>query len=214
MVLNKGLTMKYLSKPIVLMLIWIISFGVSGADSPPAQDAISIQKNILFAQLEHLDAIQEGANGATHKVYVFFDANCYYCQLTWRALQYYEKVGLQVRWVPVAYQQPSSIGRAAAIMQAQDRVSALRENETQYAAAQYNGGIRPATDVSDALKAQFLANTLLMNKFGAPGTPLLVWKDVQGNVQINVGVPRLSELPVITGLPLQAIKGREFDKFK
>ena len=53
-----------------------------------------------------------------------------------------------------------------------------------------------------------------MNKFGAPGTPLLVWKDVQGNVQINVGVPRLSELPVITGLPLQVIKGREFEEFK
>jgi len=43
---------------------------------------------------------------------------------------------------------------------------------------------------------------------------LLVWKDVQGNVQINVGVPRLSELPVITGLPLQVIKGREFEEFK
>ena len=99
-------------------------------------------------------------------------------------------------------------------MQAPDRVSALRENETHYAAAQYNGGIRPATEVTDLLKAQFLANTQLMNKFGAPGTPLLVWKDVQGNVQINVGVPRLSELPVITGLPLQVIKGREFEEFK
>jgi thiol:disulfide interchange protein DsbG len=53
----------------------------------------------------------------------------------------------------------------------------------------------------------------LMNKFGAPGTPALVWKD-RGDVRFKVGVPRLSELPQITGLPAQPNDDPELAKFR
>jgi len=80
-------------------------------------------------------------------LYVFWDANCYYCNLTWRALQPYEKAGLQVRWVPVAYQKENSAALAAAVMGAKDRAAALRENETRYRAKNYDGGIKAAVKV-------------------------------------------------------------------
>jgi len=42
-----------------------------------------------------------------------------------------------------------------------------------------------------------------MERFGAPGTPALVWKDSAGKVRVKIGMPRLSQLPAITGLPAQ-----------
>jgi thiol:disulfide interchange protein DsbG len=157
-----------------------------------------------FARLEQADAVVEGARAPKFTLYVLFDANCLYCHLTWKAVQPYEKVGLQVRWIPVAYQQLSSVGRAAAIMQAPDRVAAMRANETRYDAKRFDGGIEPAKSVPKKLAAQFAANTQLMKALGAPGTPVVAWKDAAGTVHVRVGMLRLSELPAITGLPAQA----------
>ncbi|HEX6795113.1 MAG TPA: thiol:disulfide interchange protein DsbG [Casimicrobiaceae bacterium] len=178
-----------------------------------AQPASSSNVDALFAQLGKADAVVQGAGSARHLVYVFFDANCFYCHLTWKALQPYVKAGLQVRWVPVAYQQPSSVGRAAAIMQAPDRVAALHTNETRYDASKFDGGITPLAQVPKALVAQLRKNTELMRAFGAPGTPLMVWK-AEGEVRFKVGVPRLSELPAITGLPEQRVDDPELAEFR
>ena len=131
-----------------------------------------------------------------------------------RALLPYEAVGLQVRWVPVAYQQASSVGRAAAIMESSDRVAALRRNETGYDRAHFDGAIAPLAKVTPARKQSLDANTKLMRAFGAPGTPALVWRDASGNVQFRAGVPRLSELPAMTGLPAQPNDDPELAQFR
>ena len=193
--------MKHYIRVVVAASI-LIAGGYAGA-ALAAGDAQQSKNAALFAQLEKADAVKEGARDAQRILYVFFDANCFYCHLTWKALQPYAAAGLQVRWVPVAYQQPSSVGRAAAIMQAPDRAAALRENEVGYNAAKFDGGIAPLAKVPEALVAQLQANTRLMRSFGAPGTPALAWKDAGGIVRFKVGVPRLSELPRITGLPAQ-----------
>jgi thiol:disulfide interchange protein DsbG len=157
-----------------------------------------------FARLANADAVVEGpAKDPKFVLYVLFDANCFYCHLTWKAVQPYQKIGLQVHWIPVAYQQPSSIGRAAAIMQAPDRVAAMRVNETRYDAKRFDGGIAPLQHVPSALAAQFEENTRLMHELGAPGTPVAAWRDRAGNAQVRIGMLRLSELPAITGLPAQ-----------
>jgi thiol:disulfide interchange protein DsbG len=157
-----------------------------------------------FARLERARAIVEGPKTDPKAVlYVLFDPNCFYCNLTWRAVQPYEKVGLQVRWVPVAYQQRSSVGRAAAIVRAPDPVEAFRRNEANYDRSRYEGGIEPMQSVPHGLAASFAANNSLMHAFRSPATPVLVWKDRSGAVQVKAGVPKLSELPAITGLPAQ-----------
>ena len=179
----------------LVIALTLVSTVARAADTSTTRDARQPEYQTLFAQLEKTDVVQEGAKEAKSVLYVFFDANCFYCHLTWKALQPYETVGLQVRWLPVAYQQPSSVGRAAAIMQASDRIAALRVNEIGYNAAQFDGGIQPMDKVAGTLVAQLQANTQLMRKFGAPGTPALVWKDRDGKVRVKVGVPRLSELP-------------------
>ena len=168
----------------------------------------------LFATLEKTDVVTEGATTPTRVLYVFFDANCWFCHLTWKALQPYERAGLQVRWVPVAYQKDSSAGRAAAVMQAHDRAAALRENELGYRAQTYDGGIAPAANVPAALGRQLEANTRLMERFGAQGTPALAWKDGAGKVRVRTGMPRLAQLPAITGLPAQKNDDPELAQFR
>ena len=181
---------------------------------PKPQYASKPEYRALFLELEKAEVVTEGAKDAKSVLYVFFDSNCFYCNLTWKALKPYEKAGLQVRWVPVAYQKPSSVGRAAAIMGAPDRVAALRENEVNYDRPHFDGGIKPVDKPQAQLTAQLQANTELMRKFGVPATPLLVWKDNNGNVQIKPGVPRLSQLPGITGLPEQEVVDPELAKFR
>src|SRR5260221_11847984 len=114
------------------------------ATSAQAKQPAPAELPALYAALEKSDAVVEGPASAKKVIYVFFDANCWYCHLTWKALAPYEKAGLQVRWVPVAYQKDSSTTKAAAIMQAKDRAAALRENELGYKADSYDGGIAPA----------------------------------------------------------------------
>ena len=195
-----------------LMLGFVLAASIPAAAAAKTSDAATEQA--LFAKVEKADAVVEGPAGAKRVLYVFFDANCLYCHLTWKALQPYEAAGLQVRWIPVAYQQPSSVGRAAAIMQAPDRVAALRLNETRYDASRYDGGIAPKGDVPKDLVATLEANTALMRAFGAPGTPLVVWKASGGAIRYRIGVPRLSELPAITGLPKQRIDDPELAEFR
>jgi thiol:disulfide interchange protein DsbG len=168
----------------------------------------------LYAALEKADAVVEGATQPKRVLYVFWDANCWYCHLTWKALQPYEKAGLQVRWVPVAYQKDNSAALAAAVMGARDRVAALRENETRYRAKSYDGGIKAAVKVPADLAIELEENLTLMGRFGMSGTPALVWKDAGGSVQTHLGLPPLSKLPAITGLPEQKIDDPELAKFR
>ena len=179
------------------------------ATVPPARAADRAQ---LFARVEAARAIVEGAREPKRVLYVFFDANCYYCHLTWKALQPYEAVGLQVRWVPVAYQKPSSAGMAAALLLARDPAVALKQNETGYRAESYDGAIKPAAvpaEIATALKE----NMALMRSLGAPGTPALAWKGERG-IEFRNAVPRLSELPRITGLPRQKVDDPELAEFR
>src|SRR3974390_2002512 len=134
----------------------------------------------LYAVLAKADAVVEGPKDAGRVLYVFWDANCYYCNLTWKALQHYERAGLQVRWVPVAYQKENSGALAAAVMGAKDRVAALRENETRYRPRSYDGGIKAAASVPADLAIELEENMTLMGRFGMSGTPALGWKDPDG----------------------------------
>jgi thiol:disulfide interchange protein DsbG len=195
------------------MLLRAIACAALLVASAHARQPAPAELPALYAALEKTDAVVEGLTSPKRVLYIFFDANCWYCHLTWKALQAYEKAGLQVRWVPVAYQKDSSTTKAAAIMQAKDRVAALRENETGYRAESYDGGIAPAK-ASKALEAQLEANFGLMDRFGVSGTPGLVWKDEKGRVRVRTGMPRLSQLPAITGLPAQKIDDPELKQLR
>lgn len=155
----------------------------------------------MWAVLEKAPVVVTGAKGTAVKavVYAFLDPNCVFCNLAWKAFKPYEKAGLQVRWVPVAFLGPTSLTKAAAILQAADSAAALEQHEVAYKA----GGIdAKGVAVKDETRAKLEGNSKLMKELGFNGTPAIVYKDSKsGKVVTKNGMPRLSEFPAMLNLP-------------
>lgn len=168
----------------------------------------------LFQSLEKSSYVVEGATtGAKSLLYVFVDANCPYCHYTWKALQPYEKAGLQVRWVLVDTLGPTSMPKAIEVLAAPDQTAAFRHMEERHgkswtASPMLSATLRP--DIADKIRR----NGQLMRAFQIAGTPGVIWKDADGKVRVQAGMPRLSEIPRITGLPQQPIDDPELAKFR
>lgn len=166
-----------------------------------------------FRQLEKTAYIAEGsARNPKSLIYAFVDANCPYCHYMWQAVQQYEAVGLQVRWIPVATLGPTSMPKAIEVLAATDKVAAFRRMEESHGKPWTPpAGVDEASQ--PAIAAAIRKNGELMNSFGIAGTPGVVWRDKQGKVRIKSGMPRLSELPAMTGLPEQRNSNPALEKF-
>lgn len=168
----------------------------------------------LFKGLEKSLYVSEGTTKDARSVlYVFVDANCPFCHLTWIALQPYEKAGLQVRWIPVATLGPTSMPKAIEMMAAQDRVAALRTMEMNQGKP-WSPSAQSNEASHGALAESIRKNGALMEAFGISGTPGIVWKDARGKVHVKAGMPRLEEIPGITGLPEQKQTDPALDRFR
>lgn len=143
----------------------------------------------------------------------FVDANCPYCHHASSALQPYEAAGLLVRWIPVAVLGPTSLPKAVDVLAAADRTAAFRAMEASHGKP-WTPSAQSAEASHPAVVAAIRQNGELMGAFGISGTPGLVWRDKQGKVQVKAGMPRLSELPAITGLPEQKIDDPSLAKFR
>lgn len=162
----------------------------------------------MWGELEKAPWVAEGAKDPKSVIYVFKDANCGFCHLAWKALQPYEKVGLQVRWVPVAFLAADSYDKAGALMTAKNPEEAI-------AALHEKWGAKVAVpQASKEIRAKLDANNKLMNSWGFRGTPATLYKDKSGTVKAVSGMFQLSELPTITGLPEQAQNDPALAKFR
>lgn len=170
--------------------------------------------NAAWQQLEKSAYVTEGATRAPKSViYVFVDANCPFCHLAWRAVQPYEAAGLQVRWIPVATLGPTSLPKAVEVLAASDKLAAFRRMEANHGKPWTpSAASDPATHA--AVAASIDNNGKAMAAFGIAGTPGIVWRDRQGKVQVKGGMPRLSELPAITGLPEQKVDDPALARFR
>jgi thiol:disulfide interchange protein DsbG len=159
----------------------------------------------LFQNLEKSSYMVEGTiKNPQSMLYVFVDANCPFCHYTWRALQPYEKAGLQVRWIPVAMLGPTSMPKAIGVLASADRAAAFRKMEENHGKA-WTASPRFSEAAKPEIAERIRNNGELMRAFGATGTPAIVWKDRQGKVNVKAGMPRLSEIPQITGMPEQEV---------
>lgn len=111
----------------------------------------------VFAQARSLRGFYSGPSGAP-RLLVFFDPDCPFCAHFW---QHFHRLHTPFRvfWVPVAYVRPSSLGRAAALLQATHPARALTFNESHFHFHQHLGGLMPAYTVPAALQAAIRRNT-------------------------------------------------------
>lgn len=168
----------------------------------------------LYQSLEKSSYVVEGTTkNPKSLIYVFVDANCPFCHFAWKALQPYEKAGLQVRWILVDTLGPTSMPKAIEVLAATDKTAAFRKMEENHgkpwtASPQFSATSKP--EIAEKIRH----NGEIMGTFGINGTPGIVWKDKQGKVNVKAGMPRLSEIPGITGLPEQKVDDPDLARFR
>ncbi len=110
-------------------------------------------------------------------VYIFIDANCPSCAQLYHNLRtLIEPLELQIRWVPVAVVGPTSLGKAAAMLQAKDSLVALRLNEENYHGDTYSGGLEEDIPTAKTEK-KIRANERLFNRLDIPVVPTMLFED-------------------------------------
>jgi thiol:disulfide interchange protein DsbG len=177
------------------------SAGESLSDTYSKQFLPAPDLTALWVRLQKANVVVTGTQSAPKStLYVIMDPNCIYCHMLWIALQPYEKVGLQVRWIPVGFLHQDSEAKAAALLKG--GAAALTQCQQHFDVNTESGGIAGITITPD-LRSELAANLQLMRDSNTQGTPGLFYRDVAGHVVAQDGMPSLSQLPSITGLPPQ-----------
>ncbi|WP_160054969.1 thioredoxin fold domain-containing protein [Oceanospirillum linum] len=151
----------------------------------------------------------EQAIEAKRVIYAFFDPNCPFCHLAWKAFQPYIDKGVEIRWIPVAFLNPESRDKAAAILQSRNPEDELTESMRLFNTEQ-----QPTAALKETSRRQLQSNMKLMQRFGIQGTPGLVWADENGELKVRSGMPKLGDFSHITGLPEQPQTDPELFRFR
>lgn len=170
-----------------------------------------------WEKLAHADWFATGAKHPKTIIYEVDDPNCPFCHLFWLANQPYLKEGLQIRHILVGIVTDSSRNKAAAILESPDPGAAFNKNERDYhikGPENEAGAVAPLKNPKQATLSKLDANYRLMQDLGVRGTPGIFFKDKDGKVHRIDGLPKLSELPKLYGLPPQPITNPLLQRWK
>ena len=150
----------------------------------------------LWDRLAKAKWIAEGATRPTRIVYVFTDTECPFCHRFWLASQPYLRAGkVQIRDIIVAVIAPASFGRGAAVLAAPDPAAAWKRNELAFG----HSPVKPLARVDAHTRAEIASNKLLLDRFNAYGTPVIVYRDRFGHVRMTQGAPDNETMRAIFG---------------
>jgi len=170
-----------------------------------------IDLNQFWARLEKSAWVAESPTKKPKKIiYTFTDTHCPYCNLLWKMTRHYHSQGLQVRHILVSVLRPTSLTKAAAILQSENPTAALEKHGQSFA----EGGIEPASNVTPEVQQKILANTELMHELGIRGTPAILYQDDAGQAQLAEGMPSPDSFPGMVGLKPVKMDDPAFDILK
>lgn len=149
-----------------------------------------------YAEALQLHTFTSGSNNAPHKAIVIFDPNCIYCHLLYKELEPLIAEGqVQIHWLPVAFRDPSSPGKAAALLNAGSDAEAsklLDENEATFNDQTETGALAPIQPdannpaVTEAF-SKVAQNTQFFSKYSFQGTPTIFYKQTDGKIVMVPG---------------------------
>ena len=180
-------------------MVWILValFGAltismqASAAGRSQQIAASVLKDIHQATW-----IAEGKG--PHVAYVFFDPNCPYCHKLYTETRSWIKAGkLELRWIPVGLLTETSHGKAGAMLDAKDPLTAFYTNEDKYDPSGGLGGVEEALDVSPKAQAALKANAALLARTGFGSVPALLFHADDGESVLIFGAPGQAKLDAI-----------------
>lgn len=124
---------------------------------------------------------------------VFFDPNCPVCARLWLALYGAgsSSKGLATRWIPVAYFNSRSLAKAASILTEASPV-ALARNFSAFDFKERRGAA-PEGEITGRLRSQLRLNEAAWQAL-APATPLIVYRNGEGQVLMQTGMPPRAKL--------------------
>ena len=137
-------------------------------------------------------AVRQGPSGAPVVVQILFDPDCPFCHRLWVKMQPYRHSAMVIRWVPLAFVRPSTLGKAAAIVTARAPLQALAFDERHFSMARRAGGMLPLYRVAPAIRQAILRNTRLLTRLDSL-VPTMLYRD-KGRIGILAGVPKASRL--------------------
>ncbi|MGC8508108.1 MAG: thioredoxin fold domain-containing protein [Thiomonas sp.] len=180
------LTRRRFTFALLIAAAWRGAHAAATAQRPDVRAAVQV-----LAHLPQATAIAEGRG--TRVLTVFFDPNCPSCRQLYRDLRpSVGEDGLQIDWVPVAILAPSSLGKAAAILQSADRLQAFREMEDHALDPNLPAPAVPTASQIRATTRQTLrANEAVLKQAGAYySVPLAVYRNRAGQPELLLGAPR------------------------
>ena len=147
-----------------------------------------------FQDVEHVKWFLVGQEDAPHQIYMVGEPNCSICHKLYKAFRpFIEKGELSIRWIVVAFLKPDSQGKAAAILQSSNPAVALAQNEnSHFNTKKEEGALFPLSEdkITEHTKEELKTNMTFMNQASIRGTPVIFYKDLQGEMQRIDGYPQ------------------------
>lgn len=149
----------------------------------------------LWLAAQHLRGVRLAKPGDQTQVIFFVDLNCPACANLWRWFDTPERRRWATYWVPVAYMNKTSIGRATALLHARDPYAALAQNFGPGFDQERRIGALPEVDAPTLdERSAIRANTAFWNDI-FPSTPLALYRTADGKYWQLLGLfpePKMS----------------------
>jgi thiol:disulfide interchange protein DsbG len=184
----------YLSSMLALLMA-ACSPQESASSAPPAKREVSV--TTISAQAKGFTV---GALMSTNVVYVFFDTQCPHCGHLWEASKALQRK-VKFVWIPVRLSSATSLAQGAALITAADPAALMNEHEASLLAGK--GGISASSSVATEIEKSIMANTQLLNSFGAEAVPFIVARNIKtGQTVSQVGAMSTPALANFLGVDL------------
>jgi thiol:disulfide interchange protein DsbG len=165
---------------------------LQAAEHPPARATAGYRQQAAASILKDIQQATWVRDGkSAHVMYVFFDPNCFYCHRVYETLRPAVQRGeIELRWIPTATLTTTSLGKAAAILEAKNPTDAFYQNESGYSTETGSlGGISEEPLPRNKTLQDLDRNLKLLQRSGSEGVPALLFRARDGSTNLIVGAP-------------------------
>lgn len=187
-------------KAIFLLLLLVVSAPLSAdrVRGPALRgEVLARTAASMLVDIQLAAWIRDGQS--KHVIYVFFDPNCPYCRRVYEGLRTPVELGeVELRWIPVGILMTTSLGKAAAMLEAANPTEALHRNERGFSTETGTfGGIEEEPVPREETLKRLERNLALLRRTGQDGVPSLLFRTRDGQAHFIRGAPSADALAKI-----------------
>jgi thiol:disulfide interchange protein DsbG len=169
----------------------VVAFPAQSAErlSTPLKEGSALARaaDSMLTDIRQATWIRDGKSA--HVMYVFFDPNCPYCRRVYENLRPQVEFGeVELRWIPVGILMTTSLGKAAAMLEAKNPADALHRNEERFSTdTGAFGGVEEEPVPRDDTLRRLALNLALLRRSGRDAVPSLLYRDKRGQAHFLIG---------------------------